>query len=74
MTSYRHTLAALAKRHGWRMERSAGGHLRLRHTGTGRSVFAASTPSDHRAIMNVAAEMRRAIRTAAPPHENGPAG
>lgn len=35
------------------------GHVRLRHKVTGRMWFAPSTPSDHRAMRNLATDLRR---------------
>jgi hypothetical protein len=56
----RHATAA-----GWRVSRTSGGHLRLEHRDATMPVFTASTPSDHRAMRNALATMRRAL----PPEE-----
>ncbi len=46
---------------GIQINRARGGHL-FATVGTSR-IFMASTPSDHRAIRNIAAMIRRAQRT-----------
>lgn len=46
---------------GWEVEKSRGGHMKLIHKDASTPVFCASTPSDHRAIMNMEAELRRAL-------------
>jgi hypothetical protein len=45
---------------GIQISRTRGGHL-VAHVGTAR-VFLAATPSDHRAIHNIAAMIRRVSR------------
>lgn len=50
-----------AAREGWVSVHTKGGHLCLIHT-NGARVYAASTPSDHRALRNLEADMRRAVR------------
>jgi predicted RNA binding protein YcfA (HicA-like mRNA interferase family) len=55
-------LLRAAKREGWRVCITGGGHLRLQHPQASAPVFAASTPSDHRAIRHACAEMRRQLR------------
>jgi hypothetical protein len=44
------------------IRRTAGGHLLIRLE-NGRSVIAAATPSDRRALRNIRAEIRRARRS-----------
>jgi predicted RNA binding protein YcfA (HicA-like mRNA interferase family) len=51
-----------ARRNGWSVTRTGGDHLRLQHPQAAGPVFAGSTPSDHRAIRHVRAEMRRQLR------------
>ena len=46
---------------GWRVARTRGGHWRLLYP-NGGIVVLSSTPSDHRALRNVRAQMRRAER------------
>lgn len=49
---------------GWRVDRyTGGGHFRLLHP-SGAQAFMASTASDHRALMNTRATLRRAVREA----------
>ena len=50
-----------ARRRGWRVDRTGGDHLRLRHP-TGAMIFAASTPSCPRALRNLQADLRRVER------------
>lgn len=47
---------------GWSIEPTNGGHLRLSHP-VGGLVFAAATPSCPRAVPNMRAQLRRAIRS-----------
>jgi hypothetical protein len=54
-------LRQLAKRAGWTISTTNGGHLRLDHPEARGPVFTGSTPSDHRAIRHARAEMRRAL-------------
>ena len=58
---------AQAKRDGWRVEHTRGGHLRLRHPAATTSVVTSSTASDWRAGRNLAAELRRALAPGPPP-------
>jgi 5-methylcytosine-specific restriction endonuclease McrA len=60
-----HLLSA-ARTRGWHVERTRRGHLRLRHPAGGATVTAAGTPSCPRALRNLAADLRRADRTATP--------
>ncbi len=46
----------------WTVSVTKGGHIKLRNNRTGAVVFAAATPSDHRADRNLAAQVRRAER------------
>ena len=39
----------LAAAHGWSVERTPGGHLKLRHAQADKFVIASATPSDHMA-------------------------
>lgn len=63
-TDYQRTLdcyAACARAQGWRVEPLRGGHVRfLPPRGTGRIVVASATASDHRAVRNLRADLRRA--------------
>lgn len=61
--TWRATLADLAAEHGGTLEHTQGTHLVIR-LGNGARVYTSATPSDHRAIMNVRADVRRAARTA----------
>jgi predicted RNA binding protein YcfA (HicA-like mRNA interferase family) len=54
-------LQRLAERNGWIVRRTNGGHLRLTHPQATTPVFASSTPSDHRALANALAQMRRVL-------------
>lgn len=47
---------------GWTIKRTGGGHLRWTGPKGEGPIFTASTPSDHRAIQNVKAMLRRAAR------------
>jgi predicted RNA binding protein YcfA (HicA-like mRNA interferase family) len=64
----RHALKELlraAEARGWRVELTRrGGHVRLVHP-DGAVVVAAATPSDHRALANLRAQLRRVERGAA---------
>ncbi len=54
-------LAAVARRQGWAVERTRGGHLRFRPSDpTMPLVITSSTPGDWRAVRNVRAMLRRA--------------
>jgi predicted RNA binding protein YcfA (HicA-like mRNA interferase family) len=55
MTEYRLDL----ERSGFSTTLTRGGHVRISHPLMNGPVFAASTPSDHRAIRNVRALIRR---------------
>jgi predicted RNA binding protein YcfA (HicA-like mRNA interferase family) len=55
-------LRQLAKRAGWTISTTNGGHLRLEHPEANGPVITGSTPSDHRAIHQARAAMRRALR------------
>lgn len=48
-----------ATKQGWRVEQTKGGHWRLYAPDGEHIVHAASTPSDHRALANTIAQMRR---------------
>jgi predicted RNA binding protein YcfA (HicA-like mRNA interferase family) len=54
-------LRQLAKRAGWTISTTGGGHLRLEHPEANGPVITGSTPSDHRAIRNAVAQMKRAL-------------
>ena len=51
-----------AERNGWSVELTSGDHLRYTHPAVKGPVFGASTPSDHRAVRNQKALMRRVMR------------
>ena len=57
-------IGKIAKAHGWTITRTASGHLEFRSPTTPATARAdvthSGTPSDWRAIMNLAAELRRA--------------
>ena len=55
---------------GVRVSKTRGGHLRL-DLPTGQPIFASSTPSDQRAIHNVRAQVKRALRPATVPAHPG---
>jgi hypothetical protein len=61
-------LIRFAERDGWSASVSRRGHIRLDHPEAAMPIFAASTPSDHRALANAIAMMRRAL----PPREPKP--
>lgn len=50
-----------ARADGWSVEPTGGGHLRLTHP-IGGLVFAPATPSCPRAVPNMRAQLRRALR------------
>lgn len=52
-------LTRTARRAGWTVTPSRGGHLRWTAP-TGHVVFSAATPGDHRAVHNHLALLRRA--------------
>jgi hypothetical protein len=56
----RQLLGQYAK-HGFRVSRTNGGHLRFEGP-NGELVFGASTPSDHRSLKNLKAQLDRVIR------------
>lgn len=51
---------ALARKRGWRIEQRGSGHLAWFPPDGGRFVITSSTPSDHRAVLNALADLRRA--------------
>lgn len=51
-------LISTARLRGWTVTYTPGGHVRFAHP-DGGLVHAASTPSDYRAVRNIAAELRR---------------
>jgi len=55
------TLVHLARRQGWCVERTGGGHMRFRSPDpTAPFIITSSTPSDQRAVRNMRAMLRRA--------------
>ena len=54
----RRDLLKAARRAGWMIEKRRGGHLKL-ISPTGEVIFTASTPSDWRGTLNLAAHLRR---------------
>lgn len=64
--TYQRAIRDLARQHGWTVDKTRGGHLRLSRPGSG-PVFCASTPSCPRALANTRAEMKRALKVRAPP-------
>ena len=55
---WRRQLEQVAAEHGATVELTKGGHLRVKHP-SGWFVFQASTPGDHRALMNARSHDRR---------------
>jgi len=51
-------LVKAAENAGWMVSRTKKNHLKFKAP-TGATVIAASTPSDHRSVMNTRAELRR---------------
>ena len=51
------------ERLGFIMTKTRGGHWRLEHPDMKGLVFAPDTPSDHRAVKNLRAELRRRMRS-----------
>jgi predicted RNA binding protein YcfA (HicA-like mRNA interferase family) len=49
-------------KHGFRVSRTKGGHLRFEGP-NGELVFGASTPSDYRSLKNLKAQLDRVIRS-----------
>ncbi len=52
------------ERDGFTATRTSGGHLRLSHPAISGCVFGPSTPSDHRAVKNLLAMLKRKLRAA----------
>lgn len=52
------------ERDGFTATRTAGGHLRFSHPAISGCVFGPSTPSDHRAVKNLRATLKRKLRAA----------
>lgn len=50
------------KRVGFTATPTRGGHIRFQHPAMAESVFTSATPSDHRAIQNLRALIRRKMR------------
>ena len=48
---------------GFQVTKTRGGHWRIEHPAMNGPVFAADTPSDHRAIKNLHAMLRRKMKT-----------
>jgi len=61
MNSFRKDLRSLTRKHGWRIELTRGGHIRLSRPGA-HPVICSATPSCRRAIHHVEAALRRAER------------
>lgn len=51
-------------RSGFTVTKTSGGHWRFEHPQMDGPVFAADTPSDHRAVKNLLALVRRKLRAA----------
>lgn len=47
------------RKEGWEVEPTKKGHLRWVFVATGAIVISASTPSDHRTLLNTMADIRR---------------
>jgi hypothetical protein len=54
-------LIETAAARGWTATTTRNGHIRLAHA-NGAVIYTGSTPSDHRAVRNAAADLRRAER------------
>ncbi|TBU88465.1 type II toxin-antitoxin system HicA family toxin [Phytopseudomonas dryadis] len=54
-------LVEFALREGWKVSRTAGGHLKFVKPGL-PPIFTSSTASDHRSALNAQAQLRRAQR------------
>jgi predicted RNA binding protein YcfA (HicA-like mRNA interferase family) len=52
----------LAKRYGYSVSTTGGGHFKLTPDGGGQSIIAAHSTSDVRAVKNLEATLRRAAR------------
>lgn len=50
----------LLRRQGFTVQRTKGGHVAITHVDMARPVFASSTPSDKRSLINAMAKVRRA--------------
>jgi predicted RNA binding protein YcfA (HicA-like mRNA interferase family) len=59
--SVRADILKLAEQHGWSVEGTKNGHLRLRHEQASGVVIVSSTPSDPRALANLRSDLRRAL-------------
>ena len=59
-------LVTFARREGWDVDHTPGGHLKFSKPGCG-SVYASATTSDQRAEHNARAQLRRSMRQAAEP-------
>lgn len=46
----------------WEVSLTSGGHIRLKHPATGKTLFTSQTPSDWRADRNFASQVKRAER------------
>lgn len=57
-------LVRMLERDGFTAVHTGGGHLCLRHPGFSGCVFTSSTPSDHRAVKNLRAMLKRKLRAA----------
>lgn len=62
-------LIEFALREGWKVSRTAGGHLKFQKPGL-PPIFTSSTAGDHRAGRNALAHLRRADRTQAGAHDD----
>ena len=51
------------ERQGFNVTKTRGGHWRFEHPNMEGVVFAPDTPSDHRAIKNLHAQLRRSMRS-----------
>ena len=62
----RSELTRFVAREGWTIEHRRAGHLALRHPTSDVFILVSATPSDHRAWLNIRADMRRALRRVKP--------
>lgn len=53
-------LIRFARKEGWEVERTRGGHLAFKPPGGGRPIVTSNTPSDTRAVKNHIARLRKA--------------
>jgi predicted RNA binding protein YcfA (HicA-like mRNA interferase family) len=60
-SNYRKALRHMARRDGWHIQPTRGGHYRLDHPEASKPVFAAKSPRDSKVLLHIAKDMRRAL-------------